>query len=174
MAEMINSSLPKGKHRRLNRSSAGIDLTAMVDLGFLLISFFMLSTTMEKQNLLEAQTEAKDLQRTMDQNPWDKMHLFLDDDQTVYVQLSNSQTKGNKEFSDYPLSSLQLKAVVHQFANHFKEKSETKAKVFIHSVKHSKLKDLVFLMELVKAETSQFVIQKPKAEAHQKFLEKLE
>ena len=48
MAE-LNSSLPKsGSKRTMRRMPVRVDLTAMVDLAFLLITFFMLTTSLSK------------------------------------------------------------------------------------------------------------------------------
>jgi biopolymer transport protein ExbD len=61
MAE-LNSSLPKtgGAHKR-KKINARVDLTAMVDLAFLLITFFMLTTTLSKSKAMDlAMPDKKD------------------------------------------------------------------------------------------------------------------
>ncbi|HEY4197145.1 MAG TPA: biopolymer transporter ExbD [Mucilaginibacter sp.] len=51
MAE-LNASEKSGKRGSLKRLSPRIDLTAMVDLAFLLITFFMLTTTLSKPHVM--------------------------------------------------------------------------------------------------------------------------
>jgi len=51
MAELITSSGKSGGSR-LHRMPARVDLTAMVDLAFLLITFFILTTTLSKSRVL--------------------------------------------------------------------------------------------------------------------------
>lgn len=52
MAE-LNSAPAKGGSRSVrNRAAVRVDLTAMVDLAFLLITFFMLTTTLQKNEAL--------------------------------------------------------------------------------------------------------------------------
>lgn len=65
MAEM-NTAPSGGGHKkgpkkvRSKKMSTRVDLTAMVDLGFLLITFFMLATTMNKPKTMEVNKPAKE------------------------------------------------------------------------------------------------------------------
>lgn len=56
MAEIITSTASGGEKKgiaRLQKASPRVDLTPMVDLGFLLITFFIFSTTMHEQTALK-------------------------------------------------------------------------------------------------------------------------
>lgn len=52
MAELNSSPAKAGGRSSRNRIAARVDLTAMVDLAFLLITFFMLTTTLQKQEAM--------------------------------------------------------------------------------------------------------------------------
>ena len=53
MAELNTESKGGGKKVRSKKQNTGVDLTAMVDLAFLLITFFMLTTTLSEPQSME-------------------------------------------------------------------------------------------------------------------------
>ena len=59
MAEVIQNSPGKGKNKA--RKSIHIDMTPMVDLGFLLITFFIMITTFQKENIMDLGLPAKSI-----------------------------------------------------------------------------------------------------------------
>ncbi len=60
MAEINTESKGSGKKGKPKKHSTRVDFTPMVDLGFLLITFFMLSTSMNKPQTMELSMPAKD------------------------------------------------------------------------------------------------------------------
>lgn len=69
MAEMqVQDKSKKGGKPKPKKQSTRVDLTPMVDLGFLLITFFMLTTSMLKPQTMEISVPSKDKVQEEDQN----------------------------------------------------------------------------------------------------------
>ncbi len=71
MAEMAAAPAggKKGKGVRSKKMSTRIDFTPMVDLGFLLITFFMLTTTLQKPQTMQIVLPEKDNLKKEEQDP---------------------------------------------------------------------------------------------------------
>jgi len=69
MAEMqVEDKGKKGKKPKQKKHTTRVDLTPMVDLGFLLITFFMLTTSMLKPQTMEISVPSKDKVQEDEQN----------------------------------------------------------------------------------------------------------
>ncbi|MBK7234018.1 MAG: biopolymer transporter ExbD [Saprospiraceae bacterium] len=123
MAEMNvpESGAKKGKKKsRSKKMSTRVDLTAMVDLGFLLITFFMLATTFNKPKTMEVIKPAKDDNEDKKDQPAIKMSktftLLLGDNNKVYAYTSPDEVDATTTLSvdsvDY--SSKGLRRVIQE------------------------------------------------------------
>lgn len=118
MAEMNTSGgggHKKGaKKARSKKMSTRVDLTAMVDLGFLLITFFMLATTFNKPKTMEVNKPAKEDDKDKKEEPPIKMSktatLMLGARDKVYAYVSPDEIDASTELSldslDYSPSGL--------------------------------------------------------------------
>ncbi len=105
MAEMNTSG--GGGHKkgakkvRTKKLSTRVDLTAMVDLAFLLLTFFMLATTMNKPKTMEVNKPAKEDDIKKEEEPPIKMSktatLMLGDNNKVYSYVSPDEIDPNTE-----------------------------------------------------------------------------
>jgi biopolymer transport protein ExbD len=92
MAEIVESSGGKGKgdgHVRAKKLSTRVDMTPMVDLGFLLITFFMLATTLSKPTSMTLtvpdKQEDKEIQDTEPLKASKVLTVFLGRNDDVFL-----------------------------------------------------------------------------------------
>ncbi len=85
MAELDTSGgSKKGGKVRSKKQSTRVDLTAMVDLAFLLITFFMLTTTLAKPQAMDLAMPDKD-----DKNPESKLEIADNRTMTILLGANN-------------------------------------------------------------------------------------
>jgi biopolymer transport protein ExbD len=107
MAELDTSQKGGGKHKggkkKGKKMSTRVDLTPMVDLGFLLVTFFMLTTTFSKPQTMEIKWPAKD--KDVKDQPKDKpaiknslaLNVILGPDKKVYYYEGMFEPKSKPE-----------------------------------------------------------------------------
>jgi biopolymer transport protein ExbD len=88
MAGMDAGSAPRGhekkrkKHKRMRRLGVRIDMTPMVDVAFLLLTFFMLTTTMNRPQTMEINLPPSDTKVEVPQS--NLLTLLVKEDGSIY------------------------------------------------------------------------------------------
>ncbi len=146
MAELTNSS--SGNSRGVRSSEIPrVDLTAMVDLAFLLITFFMLTTTLAKQN-------AMDLAMPVGEDPGQisadrSMTICLGDDNKVLWYMGTQEEPLNKPLVN-SLSGDELRQALLSNSKKVLEKTGKGLIVLIKPSDKSKYGDLVNSLDEMK------------------------
>lgn len=156
MAEMntSESGAKKGhKKVRSKKMSTRVDLTAMVDLGFLLITFFMLATTFNKPKTMEVNKPDK-TEDPKDQPPIPlskTLALMLGDNDKVYWYVSPEDIDANTQLSldsiDYSPNG--VRRIIQQRQREVQAKYSDKDQLFvmIKPLPASKLKNTVDVLD---------------------------
>src|ERR1041384_2491513 len=93
MAGMDAGSGPRGpgkkrkKHKKMRRLGVRIDMTPMVDVAFLLLTFFMLTTTMNRPQTMEINLPPADTKVEVPQS--NLLTLLVKEDGSIYWNLAN-------------------------------------------------------------------------------------
>ncbi len=173
MAEMNvpQSGAKKGKSKaRSKKMSTRVDLTAMVDLGFLLITFFMLATTFNKPKTMEIIKPPKDDKIKEEDIPAIKMSktvtLLLGDNDKVFWYVSPDEITADTELAldsvDY--SSAGLRKIIQRRIKEVHEQwnDTTNLFVMIKPLPASKYKNIVDVLdEMTINDVRTYAILKP-------------
>ncbi len=95
----------KGKKRRLN---IRIDMTPMVDVAFLLLTFFMLTTTMKKPQTMEINIPPSNT--NVEVAASNLLQLYIKEDGTIYTVLGFDAAPEKIAFSEVRAKLVQLSA----------------------------------------------------------------
>jgi len=104
MAEVNTGGGDKGGgKKRAKKMSTKIDMTPMVDLGFLLITFFILTTTLQKPVVMELGMPAKDEEKkeTMPLKESQAITILLDKGNKIYWYQGADPKTADVKVSDY-------------------------------------------------------------------------
>ena len=138
MAE-INSGGGKKEGKRSKKVSTKIDMTPMVDLAFLLITFFMLTTTFNKPQAMEVNMPDKtDKKETQPLKESKAMTIILGEDNKVYWYMGLTDPK--LEVSDFSADGIR-KVVLK------KNKEVSDLVIVIKAMKTSKYKNMVDILD---------------------------
>ncbi|MFK7921439.1 MAG: ExbD/TolR family protein [Bacteroidia bacterium] len=121
MAEISNSSDKNGKRgspSRRGKRSTRIDMTAMVDVAFLLLTFFVLTATINTEHVMEAilppPCENNDCGKQIDQKKI--LTFIMDENDKLYYYLGMPE-EGNLESTTYAANG--LRSVLQKHLNRY-------------------------------------------------------
>jgi biopolymer transport protein ExbD len=142
MAE-ISTSDNNSKKTRSHKSSTKIDMTPMVDLGFLLITFFMLTTTLAKPVIMQLNMPEKDGKLSSAVRCSESLTVVLDDQNKVfYYQGAECDPKPKEtDFSDRG---------IRQVLFDYKRKIGENFTVVIKSTNKAKYRNMIDLLDEMK------------------------
>lgn len=108
MAEINTDSKGGGGKGKPKKLSTRVDLTPMVDLGFLLITFFMLATSMAKPQTMEISMPSKDKVKEEDQSKVKAskaMTILLGKDNKIYYYFGTREKGVDPEVKEVTFDS---------------------------------------------------------------------
>jgi biopolymer transport protein ExbD len=138
----------EGKKGRGKKHSPSVDMTPMVDLAFLLITFFMLTTTFSKPQTMQLNMpEKKDkIEETSPVKESETITLLLGEKDRIYW-FQGLPTEAKLEVTDYSSEGLR-KLILQKTAEVGKnEKGENKIVIIIKPLDKSKYKNMVDVLD---------------------------
>jgi biopolymer transport protein ExbD len=131
---------------RTKRQSTKVDLTAMVDLGFLLITFFMLATTMFEPKIIEVLKPEKNTTITQDVMASKTLTLMLAENNKVYWYhglADEDNINFRLDSCGYDINGLRSVIMNRQKEVEVKHKDKSQMFVIIKPLKGSALQNIV-------------------------------
>lgn len=114
----VNDNSGKGKKVRSKKQPPHVDLTPMVDLAFLLITFFMLVTTFNKPNVMDLGLPAKpkDDQKAPDTEIKlsNSISIIIGKDNRVFYHQQDQTSLNDQNFTETTFDREGIRAVVQQ------------------------------------------------------------
>ncbi len=145
----------KGKKGKGKKHAPSVDMTPMVDLAFLLITFFMLTTTFSKPQTMQLNMPDKtDTKEKQESKASESLTLLLaKDDKVLWFQGLPEEAKlAETDYSSEGLRKLIMEKTVQVGKN---EKGENKIVIIIKPLDESKYKNVVDVLDEMNITVSQ-------------------
>ena len=144
-----NNGKKKGRHRS-KRIGFRLDMTPMVDVAFLLLTFFMLTTTFSKSNNMEINTPPEKLEVKVAEN--NVMTMRIAGDGMAYCSIGNEVPK---KISLYDIKDSRQLSLSPQLRSLLKQQTASNKKMVIvvklsDKVKYKQLVDIIDELNLMK------------------------
>lgn len=157
MAEMQEQGGDSGKggKKRAKRSSTKIDMTPLVDLAALLITFFMLTTTFNKPQTMEINMPVKDVpkEEQIALKASNAMTIILGDDDEIYYYFGLAEDNPEVLESSYASDGIRKVLTSPQV------KSNEKMTVLVKPMEGSRYKNMVDILDELKiTDTKKFAL----------------
>lgn len=147
MADINNQPFQK-KHQRTscNKKSTRIDLTAMVDLGFILLSFFVFTAALSQPMVINLVVpNDKESSITDDICETCVLTLILDKDNKIFYFTGKEETALYR-VTDYSSTGIR-KIIMQKKRNVFQQKGKDDFVLIIKPTKHASFKNLVDVVD---------------------------
>ncbi len=145
----------KGKKGKGKKHAPSVDMTPMVDLAFLLITFFMLTTTFSKPQTMQLNMPDKtDTKEKQESKASESLTLLLaKDDKVLWFQGLPEEAKlAETDYSSEGLRKLIMEKTAQVGKN---EKGENKIVIIIKPLDESKYKNVVDVLDEMNITVSQ-------------------
>ncbi len=154
MAEIAQDGGGKGGKKRAKKMSTKIDMTPMVDLGFLLITFFMLTTTLSKPVTMQLSMPDKtDTKETSPVKLSETLTVSPDEKKIYYYQGIPGAPDTKLEVTDYSATG------IRQILFDYKKRIGTNFTIVVKPTKGAKYRNMVdFLDECSITENKRYAL----------------
>lgn len=125
MAEVIAQEKQGGSKQR--KKLIRVDMTPMVDLGFLLITFFMFTTNFTKPNVMDLGLPAKDPNQNLhryDIHPKNQITFILGKDNRVFYHQSYKEELNKNNLKETNFSGINITKIISEAYNNAPNKGK--------------------------------------------------
>jgi biopolymer transport protein ExbD len=133
----------KGKKKKTRRIGFNLDMTPMVDVAFLLLTFFMLTTTFNKPNTMEINVPPEDMEVKVAESNVMTLRIVAQD--SMFWNLANDSAQGLKMYdagAKGPMLNSTLKSILQKEYD-----TNDKLVVVIKPDKKAKYRNLVDIID---------------------------